>query len=228
MTCDLFRGVDRSSDLLYRCAENVEYRSVLKGDIVIQQGEAVDSCCVLMTGKINVKAESTNGAVWGVGTISAGEHFGDQWMIMSERGTGGVDCLSHQSYMCETACQLFVIDDELLAAGVMDLCRTIFERRLEVIRRSGMFELWEERELCDLACLCTERKFGKGVEVVEQGEPFEFLGILTKGVCGITKFADRAAQIRRNIADLEKQLKRLQVSERGERSGLAQFWSAQF
>jgi hypothetical protein len=207
---ELFRGV-KNEELLRHVAENIEYRSVLKGDFIFQQGENVECCCILLTGKVQLKAESTNGAVWNIGSLREGENFGDQWVLMSKYGTSRKS-ISHQSYLAEAPCQLLVMDMDLLEGDVLDICMGKIRKKVEALENTTLFSQWGPAELFDLACLASTRNYVKGVELVEQGAPFEYLGILTMGLCGCTKFADRAAQICRNIADLEKQLKRLQIS----------------
>ena len=57
-TTDLCRTLDEET--LYELAKEVEFRTVTTGDVIIQQGEPVDCCCILLSGRVVTKAESTS------------------------------------------------------------------------------------------------------------------------------------------------------------------------
>ena len=72
----------------------------MTGDVIIQQGEPVDCCCILLSGKVVTKAESTGGIVIQIGEVDLGQNFGDEWLLMSVQGTSPFP-ISHQSYLGE-------------------------------------------------------------------------------------------------------------------------------
>ncbi len=211
-TTDLCNGLSTEVDEeLREVAQWVEYRALTNGSFIFQQGEEVNCCCVLWTGSISVKSESTNGAIYNLGEVKEGEHFGDQFMLMTERGTGKGN-LAYQSYVCDMPCQvLIILEEQMRSSCLLNRCGEEYRTRGRLLAGTCMFEQWSMKEVFDLACLSKSLKRGKDNVIIEQGEPSEFLCVLRKGLCRVTKFADRAAQILRNIADLNKELKRLQA-----------------
>lgn len=183
----------------------------MKGDIIFQQGEVVDCCCILLSGRVVMKAESTTGLVATIGEVDKGQNFGDEWMLMAENGTNK-NSVSHQSYVAVEPCQLLVILKDQFKEHCIDVASINLRAKGRILASSGLFWQWEPRELFDLACLSTLRRFPKGCEILEQERSFNFFCILNKGLCKVTKFADEAAQIERVIEHLKKQLQKLRLS----------------
>ncbi|GMH68661.1 hypothetical protein TL16_g04982 [Triparma laevis f. inornata] len=198
-----------SSEALYNIAENIEYRSVAKGDLIFQQGEPVDCCCILLSGSVVTKAESTQGVVVKIGEVDEGQNFGDEWLLMS--GTSPMP-ISHQSYIAQSPCQLLVILQEHFHEHCTAVSSENLRARGRALASTGLFTQWSNKELFDLACLAQTRKFNKGVDVVNQDEGFDYLCVLTKGLCVVTKFADRIAQVRRVLEGLKKDLKNIKLN----------------
>ncbi|GMH90005.1 hypothetical protein TrVE_jg7067 [Triparma verrucosa] len=198
-------------EALHNIAENVEYRSVNKGDFIFQQGEPVDCCCILLSGKVVTKAESTQGVVVKIGEVDEGQNFGDEWLLMSVQGTSPMP-ISHQSYIAQSPCQLLVILQEHFHEYCASVSSDNLRARGRALAGTGLFTQWSNKELFDLACLAQTRKFNKGVDIVTQDQGFEYFCVLTKGLCVVTKFADRMAQVRRVLEGLKKDLKNVRLN----------------
>ena len=84
-------GLDPES--LRKLCQRCEYRSFLQqGNFVfLQQGERVDCCCLLLTGKLLVKVESTNGTGVHIGDVEENEHFGNEWLLLKALEVGDDD-----------------------------------------------------------------------------------------------------------------------------------------
>jgi CRP-like cAMP-binding protein len=185
---DLFLNVE-DEGLIRHVAANVEYRSVLKNDFVFQQGEPVDCVCILLSGSIAIKAEATDGVVFNVGEVCENQYFGDQWILMNEHGTSR-DSVTHQSYIARAACQLLVVEEhaaQFEGRHILDICKERIDTKAAKLQRTKLFDQWSAQELFDVACLSFEKNFPKGKELVSQGKGYDYLGVLTKGLCGVTK-----------------------------------------
>jgi len=141
---DLGRGLSEES--LAGLSQEVEYRTLNKGDFAFQQGEPVRCCCILLGGRVIMKAESTSGAVEAIGEVDEGQNFGGEWMLMAEKGTNK-NSLAHQSYIADKPCQLLVILKEHFVKYCMGESSKNLKKK---VRRS------EERSdsRCNAYCMC--------------------------------------------------------------------------
>ena len=109
-------------------------------------------------------------------------------------------------------CQLLVILQESFNAHCATVSSDNLKAKGKSLASSGLFSQWSNAELFDLACLSQVRRFPKGTEVVRQDTSFDYLCVLTKGLCQVTKFADRTAQVRRVLNGLRADLHKLKLN----------------
>lgn len=186
-------------------AKGIEYRSLKVNGTAFVQCGGVNALCVLLSGSMTVCLHNAAGIRVPVGTVKAPEEFGQFEMLLPQD-----DSEALETFQASEPTELLVVPRALFDEFLQEDSLKELKRRFGVLKRSGLFQGWSTRSVTIVARFARCVSFKRGDVLVEQGENSEFLFLLTRGVCKVSKYPDVCAQVERQVHHCDKALERLQ------------------